>query len=191
MSVGGALSRPSRDMMNPSHLRILTLVSTLVLPVIPFAGFAIGPAVPGSLGIAPDLHAEEVTFEPGAAARGTIVVEMRGLRSDRGHVLGALFDSASSWGIEGRQIAVCRARIVRRRAFCPLEDLESGSYGFAFMHDENDNERMDTNFLGLPEEGFGFSNDAPVSFGPPSFDAVRFRHDGEITELTVQTRYGI
>lgn len=179
-------------MMNREKLRLLTLVSTLVLPAFPFAGFVIGPAVPGALGIASDLHPDEVSFEGGGALeRGTILVEVQGLRSDRGHVLGALFDSASSWGIEGRQIAVCRARIVRRRAYCPLEGHDAGRYGFAFMHDENDNERMDTNFIGLPEEGFGFSNDAPVSFGPPSFDAVRFRHDGDVTQLIVQTRYGI
>jgi uncharacterized protein (DUF2141 family) len=178
-------------MMIRSKVRLVLLVSSLVLPV-PFAGFVAFGAAPGSLGIAPDLHPEEVTFEPGSELeRGTILIEVRGLRSDRGHVLGALFDSSASWGIEGRQIAVCRARIVRRRAYCPIERIDEGRYGFAFMHDENDNERMDTNFIGLPDEGFGFSNDAPVSFGPPSFDAVRFRHEGDVTQLVVQTRYGI
>jgi len=177
--------------MNRSKFRLALLASSLVLPI-PFAGFVVGPIVPGSLGIAPELGTEEVTFEPGGELeRSTILVEVRGLRSDRGHVLGALFDSAASWGIEGRQVAVCRSRVVRHRAYCPIERVHEGRYGFAFMHDENDNERMDTNFIGLPEEGFGFSNDAPVSFGPPSFDAVRFAHDGGVTQLVVQTRYGI
>lgn len=175
--------------------RLLTLAFSLVVPAVPFAGFALGPSLgmrqlaASNLGIAPS--PTEILFEPGEAEARTIVVEVRGLRSDGGHVLGALFDSATGWGVEGRQVAVCRSRIVRRRAFCPLEDVAAGSYGFAFMHDENDNERMDTNFLGLPDEGFGFSNDAPVSFGPPSFDAVRFPHDGAVTTLVVRARYGI
>lgn len=178
---------------------LLALVFSLALPTVPFAGYALEPTVSRSLALrevaATNLGiprgATPVILEPGREGASTILVEVRRLRSDRGHVLGALFGSADGWGIEGRQVAVCRSRIVHARAYCPLEDLPAGSYGFAFMHDENDNERMDTNFLGLPDEGFGFSNDAPVSFGPPSFDAVRFRHEGAVTALVVQARYGI
>jgi uncharacterized protein (DUF2141 family) len=42
------------------------------------------------------------------------------------------------------------------------------------MHDENNNGKLDVNFLGIPTEGVGASNDAKAMFGPPTFDAAKF-----------------
>ena len=50
---------------------------------------------------------------------------------------------------------------------------------------------MDRDFFGFPQEGFGFSNDAAPSLGPPSFGSARFAHENAITVLRVRTRYGI
>jgi len=44
------------------------------------------------------------------------------------------------------------------------------SYAIQAYHDENDNLTVDRNFLGIPNEAIGFSNNAPVRFGPPRFD---------------------
>ena len=48
--------------------------------------------------------------------------------------------------------------------------LPAGSYAVAVYHDENGNEELDTNLLGIPREGFAFSGDARGFAGPPSFD---------------------
>ena len=53
-------------------------------------------------------------------------------------------------------------------------ELEEGIYSIGFFIDKNDNEKLDTNFLGIPKEQFGFSNDAMGRFGPPSFEAASF-----------------
>ena len=53
-------------------------------------------------------------------------------------------------------------------------ELEEGTYSIGFFIDKNDNEKLDTNFLGIPKEQFGFSNDAMGRFGPPSFEAASF-----------------
>jgi uncharacterized protein (DUF2141 family) len=53
-------------------------------------------------------------------------------------------------------------------------ELEAGTYSIGFFIDKNDNEKLDTNFLGVPKEQFGFSNDAMGRFGPPSFEAASF-----------------
>jgi uncharacterized protein (DUF2141 family) len=42
------------------------------------------------------------------------------------------------------------------------------------MHDVNKNGELDKNALGIPKEGFGFSNDAAGTFGPPGFDKAKF-----------------
>ena len=66
--------------------------------------------------------------------------------------------------------------------------LPAGQYALAVIHDENGNGRLDT-FAGIPREGYGFSRNAPVRFGPPRFDAARFTLAGaEVTER-VAMRY--
>ena len=66
-------------------------------------------------------------------------------------------------------------------------ELREGTYAIGFYIDKNQNEKIDTNFLGIPKEQFGFSNDVMGKFGPPSFEAASFVHKDE-TELTMRAR---
>ena len=54
-----------------------------------------------------------------------------------------------------------------------IGDLEESYYAVAIYHDKNSNDEFDS-FLSIPQEKFGFSNDAKVFFGPPSFDEAAF-----------------
>ena len=49
-----------------------------------------------------------------------------------------------------------------------------GTYAVAIYHDENGNKKFDKNFFGLPTEGFGFSNNPGILFGPPDHDEAAF-----------------
>lgn len=66
--------------------------------------------------------------------------------------------------------------------------LAAGTYAVTVLHDENLNGRLDT-MLGIPREGFGFSRNPVIRFGPPDFEAVRFQLDGAITRLTIRMQY--
>lgn len=50
-----------------------------------------------------------------------------------------------------------------------FEGLKAGIYAISIFHDENDNGKLDTNFIGIPTEPYGFSNNAKGMFGPPDF----------------------
>lgn len=65
-----------------------------------------------------------------------------------------------------------------------VSDLPSGTYAIAVFHDKNLNEKLDTNFLGIPKEPVGFSNAKMKTFGPPSFKECSFRVEGN-KEITV------
>ncbi len=54
-----------------------------------------------------------------------------------------------------------------------FDALPRGGYAIAVIHDENGNSRLDT-VAGIPREGYGFSRNAAVRFGPPRFAAARF-----------------
>jgi uncharacterized protein (DUF2141 family) len=129
---------------------------------------------------------------PAQSAAETIVVEVSGLRSDRGVVLGALYDSPDGWAEEGHEIATCGARVVRGRATCTIHGVAAGSYALALLHDENENGRLDRDFIGWPQEGFGFSSGAgPSLAGAPSFESASFDHDGAATTIRIRARYGL
>lgn len=58
-----------------------------------------------------------------------------------------------------------------------FKDLAAGKYAIRVMHDENDNGKLDTNAVGMPTEGYGFSNN-PVVMRPATFEEATF----EVTE---------
>ena len=66
--------------------------------------------------------------------------------------------------------------------------VPAGRYAVQAYHDENDNHDVDRAFLGIPKEGIGFSNDAPASFGPPSWDKARFDMGGDAS-IHLKMRY--
>jgi len=51
------------------------------------------------------------------------------------------------------------------------------------MHDLNGNGELDTNFVGLPQEPYGFSNNATANFGPPKWNDIRFQLDGNNQQI--------
>lgn len=71
-----------------------------------------------------------------------------------------------------------------------FHDVKPGRYAIALLHDENDNGKADRAVMMIPTEGFGFSRDAKVRFGPPSFGAAAFDVTPGITEkLVIRMRY--
>ncbi|OWK29176.1 DUF2141 domain-containing protein [Sphingomonas mucosissima] len=69
-----------------------------------------------------------------------------------------------------------------------FEGLPHGNYAVAVIHDENGNKKLDT-IAGIPREGFGFSRNPPIRFGPPSFSAARFAINSDAEKQQVRLRY--
>lgn len=133
-----------------------------------------------------------VTPAPGDAppAPGVrLTVRVDGLRNDRGGVAVALFASAAEFPDQRRALAGQLGKITRGRASVTFMDVRPGVYAIAVLHDENQNAKMDFNFLGMPLEGYGFSNDAQALFGPPSFAAASFRLLPRASQIAVKIRY--
>ncbi|RDE06156.1 DUF2141 domain-containing protein [Sphingomonas aracearum] len=66
--------------------------------------------------------------------------------------------------------------------------LPHGDYAVAVIHDENGNAKLDT-FAGVPKEGFGFSRNPRILFGPPRFTAARFTLGSDADVQQVKMRY--
>jgi len=68
--------------------------------------------------------------------------------------------------------------------------LPPGTYGIALLDDENSDDVMEYNFLGLPKEGFGFSDYYHTGLTMPKFDAFRFDIvEGQRKSINIRIRY--
>ncbi|MSO91846.1 MAG: DUF2141 domain-containing protein [Rhodospirillales bacterium] len=112
-----------------------------------------------------------------------------GLRSDSGVVEFALYATPESFPKRDGMIAGSRVRIADAKAVGIFSNLAPGTYAVAVYHDENDNNQFDKDLIGLPLEGFGFSNDAPAFFGPPSFAEAAVAVPAEGAAITIRMSY--
>lgn len=104
-----------------------------------------------------------------------LTVEINGLKNSKGQVLFQLLDENQ------KELKGVKAEIKNNVSIIVVNDLKPGKYGFRYFHDENGNGAMDKSMLGIPKEGFGFSNNAKGTFGPPSFDKMVFELKSAIT----------
>jgi uncharacterized protein (DUF2141 family) len=117
-----------------------------------------------------------------ANAQLTLTVEVYDLRNNTGIVHLELSNE------QEKQVAAFSKRITDKNCIFVIEGLEPGKYSVRFIHDENENNEIDTNWLGIPKEGFGFSNNPRMTFGPPKFKKTLFDLS-ESTTLRVKPKY--
>jgi len=120
-----------------------------------------------------------------------IHVKILDIKNSTGTVACALFESPDGFPHEYLRMAtnVMVIKIRKDQARCDFEDIPPGTYAMAVIHDENMNGKLDTHWLGVPIEGYGFSNGAKGVVGAPSFSAASFLYDGQNLDLTMSLRY--
>jgi len=131
-----------------------------------------------------------VTSSRPARAENLIHVEVVGLHNDIGQVGCTVYSSGDGFPTDpSKALQKTLTPIKDEKATCDFTGLPAGRYAIAVMHDENSNGKVDTNFLGIPKEGTGASNDAKGSMGPPKFDDASFDYAGGRKDLTVHISY--
>ena len=127
---------------------------------------------------------------PRSQEENVIQVDIDGLHSDSGQVLCALFSSAADFPKKPEKaVAHSKSDISDKHATCEFQSVPPGTYAVAVFHDENSNGKLDTNFMGIPREGVGASNNAKGRFGPPKFPAAAFLHASGRTNLKISINY--
>jgi uncharacterized protein (DUF2141 family) len=127
---------------------------------------------------------------PPAPAENAIHVQISELRNDKGQMLCALFSSAEAFPKKPEKaVARLTSKIGERQATCDFAGVAAETYAVSVVHDENTNGKMDTNFLGMPREGVGASNDAKGHMGPPKFSAASFEYHGGRLDLKIHVNY--
>ncbi|WP_293990516.1 DUF2141 domain-containing protein [Sphingomonas sp.] len=113
---------------------------------------------------------------------------MTGLRSDKGMIRVCLTtDPANFPGCVDDRHAITRSVPATQRDI-RFAGIAPGTYTASLIHDENSNAKLDT-FAGIPREGFGFSRNPRIGFGPPRFSAAEFAVGAVAQTQQVTMRY--
>jgi uncharacterized protein (DUF2141 family) len=120
------------------------------------------------------------------AAAATLTTEIDNVRNARGHVHVDVCPQAHFLKEDCPYSGEAAAHSGVTTVVVP--DVPPGRYAVQVFHDENDNHRVDRALFGIPKEGVGFSNDAPIRLGPPKWEDSAFEIEGD-TRIRLKMRY--
>lgn len=101
-----------------------------------------------------------------------ITININGIRSTEGSIAIMVFtDSAAFEDKKPYKKFVIDKKSLKDGMITTKITLPAGAYGISLLDDENNNSKMDYNFIGYPQEGFGFSNYYHTGFSKPKFSS--------------------
>lgn len=106
------------------------------------------------------------------ARAGELTVTISDIRNANGTLSVAVVNTEAAWDSKEAPVAAQRLSPTAPETVLHF-DLPAGTYAVQVMHDENDNGKLDTNFMGVPTEGYGFSNN-PQALRKAYFSEARF-----------------
>ena len=136
----------------------------------------------------PQPYVEHEGAGSGATA-DEIVVGFTSLRNDTGMVRCSLYDDGDAFP-EGQAHVIARAVARPSAHACVFRGVaRAHDYAVVLHHDENNDAIFQKNALGIPAEGYGFSNNAKPMLSAPSFDACKFHFAEGDLALQIAMRY--
>jgi 4,4'-diapolycopenoate synthase len=138
--------------------------------------------------IAAALLSLAMTVHPEGSVKGHLFVQVKQIPSTQGHLAYALFAASDGFPSQSEKALLRRYAEIPKSLELTLDipDLPYGSYALSVYHDQNDNQKLDKNFLGIPKESIGFSMNPKVRRGSPSFQETRFEVGAPQVKIEVQ-----
>ena len=118
-------------------------------------------------------------------------INITGIRNSKGRILITVFKDNESFRAEKSCLDKSFAKTGIKNGEMTVQiSLEPGTYGVSLLDDENSNDNMEYNFLGIPKEGFGFSDYYHTGLTKPKFDAFKFNMDlNQKRIITIRVKY--
>ena len=120
------------------------------------------------------------------AQAGELTVTISDIRNAKGTIMVAVEKSDAGWNDQEKPVAAQKIAASGKEVVLKF-DLPAGEYAVQVMHDENDNGKLDTNFMGMPIEGYGFSNN-PQVMRKAHFDEAKFALGEAAASIIVRLR---
>ncbi|WP_283635721.1 DUF2141 domain-containing protein [Aquaticitalea lipolytica] len=124
-----------------------------------------------------NVNAQETTAQD-------VVVKITNFDTNKGKVFIALYNSETSFLGTGFKSII--TSIENNACTVTFKDVPQGIYAISLFHDENGNNKMDSNFLGIPKEDYACSNNAKGFMGPPKWEDAKFEVKNETINQTIK-----
>lgn len=126
-----------------------------------------------------------------SAISQNIEVLITGIRSEKGQIVVGIFKNNETFQAEKPFVSKkFEKKNISKGEMTVSFNLETGIYGLSLLDDEDKNNLMNYNFLGMPEEGFGFSNYYFSGFIKPDFDSFKFEvKNNKKQKIIIKIRY--
>ena len=128
-------------------------------------------------------------FAAGSASAARIIVTVDGLHSNQGNVFVGLYASPATFLNGNQSDAQRKVRASGAPVTVVFDNLPPGTYAVGAYHDENANDHLDTNALGLPVEGYALSNGIRAILSKPTFQQAAFTVGAEDKPVALHIRY--
>jgi uncharacterized protein (DUF2141 family) len=122
-----------------------------------------------------------------AVQAGELAVTITDIRESQGLLMVSVVNSDAAWNNQAKPVAAQKIAAIKGEMTLNFPDLPPGKYAVQVMHDENGNNKLDANFLGIPSEGYGFSNN-PNVMRRAHFDEAVFEVGADKTVITIRLR---
>jgi len=117
-------------------------------------------------------------LEAQTTGTANLTVRVTGARNAKGKIRVALFRDGKGFPNDALQAVHTQAADIDLQTLSAevvFAALSVGIYAVSVFHDENMNEKLDKNFMGVPKEGYGASNNPKKKMGPPNFVETKFQ----------------
>jgi uncharacterized protein (DUF2141 family) len=109
------------------------------------------------------------TFLHGFAQSGKVVLQIEGIQTQKGGEISAGIFTRENFPKVGKQLLGKEVKVTSSRMEIVFDHVPAGFYGLVAFQDIDQNKELKTNLVGYPKEPIGFSREAKINFGPPSF----------------------
>ncbi|WP_414543426.1 DUF2141 domain-containing protein [Nostoc sp. CCY0012] len=122
--------------------------------------------------------------------QGSLTVEINGIKNQQGQVCVSIFGSSQGFPNDRDRVLKRQCnKITDKSLQVTFDNLQAGSYAVAVIHDQNNDQTLNRNNLGMPIEGFGFSRNPEVRTSAPKFSDAAFLLAGPNTIIQIKMKY--
>ena len=106
-----------------------------------------------------------------------LTINISNIETMKGEIKVGIFNSDQLFLKEGVAIRNYSIKVEKNTAVLTITDLPKGDYAVTMYHDENSDNKMNTNFIGIPKEPYGFSNNVKPIMSAPKYKDCKFTLD--------------
>ncbi|MCK5537652.1 MAG: DUF2141 domain-containing protein [Bacteroidales bacterium] len=103
-----------------------------------------------------------------------LTINISNIQDIRGEIRIGIYNSSADFPKEGKAYRNVVAKVVSSTTSIEINDLAPNDYGIALFHDDNSDKECNRNIMGIPLEGYGFSNNIKPIFSAPNFNECKF-----------------